>query len=273
VTETPKLTHSFLTADGSKPERWLVFLHGILGSGANWRSFARRVVNAHPSWGATLVDLRAHGGSQGFPPPHGVREAASDLDALTSEMPGVVAGVVGHSFGGKVALAYVETNPSLEAAFILDSNPGPRPTFRGSESTVDTVAMLRELDRPWPSRKDFVAEVVRRHHAAPFAEWLAQNLVHRGDELVLRLDMDVIDALLADYFAIDLWPVVESSAARLSFVVGGRSTVLDDGDRARLASLAESTRGRVSLDVLPSAGHWVHTDDPDGLFAVISRSM
>src|SRR5688500_12574158 len=57
------LNHSLVTAPDAKPSRWLLFLHGLLGSGANWRSFARRLVEAHPSWGAVTVDLRLHGAS------------------------------------------------------------------------------------------------------------------------------------------------------------------------------------------------------------------
>ena len=34
--------HQTLHAPGVTPARWMLFLHGILGRGANWRGFARR---------------------------------------------------------------------------------------------------------------------------------------------------------------------------------------------------------------------------------------
>src|SRR5262245_8884848 len=89
--------------DGGAPRGWLLLLHGILGSGANWRTIARRVVTARPELGAVLVDLRMHGRSQGAPPPHTIDTAAGDLVHLAAELS--LAAVVGHSFGGKVALA------------------------------------------------------------------------------------------------------------------------------------------------------------------------
>ena len=55
---TATVTHTVVTAEGARPERAILFLHGILGSGGNWRTFARRFVAARPDWAAVLVDLR-----------------------------------------------------------------------------------------------------------------------------------------------------------------------------------------------------------------------
>src|SRR5687767_12064792 len=101
---SPALAHAVLAPEGAAPRRWIMFLHGILGSGANWRSFAKGLLAACPGWGAVLVDLRMHGSSQGFAPPHTVAAAAADLASLG--LPGPLGAVVAHSFGGKVALAY-----------------------------------------------------------------------------------------------------------------------------------------------------------------------
>ena len=70
------LAFSTVTANGAAPSQWMFFLHGIFGSGANWRTFAKRFVEARPSWGAALVDLRMHGASQNCAPPHTIEAAA-----------------------------------------------------------------------------------------------------------------------------------------------------------------------------------------------------
>ena len=57
----PTLAHTRVTAAGATPERWLLVLHGIYGSGRNWGSIARRLVDARPEWGVLLVDLRLLG--------------------------------------------------------------------------------------------------------------------------------------------------------------------------------------------------------------------
>src|SRR5207237_822421 len=46
---------AFDRLDGSRPERAIAFLHGILGRGINLRTIARRFVEARPGWTAWLV--------------------------------------------------------------------------------------------------------------------------------------------------------------------------------------------------------------------------
>src|SRR5512142_1296285 len=75
----PLLSHQLLTATETTPARWLYVLHGIFGAGRNWASIMRRLVRERPEWGAVLVDLREHGRSGGFPPPHTVATAAGDV--------------------------------------------------------------------------------------------------------------------------------------------------------------------------------------------------
>ena len=40
------LAYSSLHAPEATPAGWIVFLHGILGSGSNWQGFARRLCAA-----------------------------------------------------------------------------------------------------------------------------------------------------------------------------------------------------------------------------------
>ena len=107
------LAHAIVTSpslpEGTSPPRLMLFLHGILGSGANWRTFAKQVVTAQPDWGAVLVDLRLHGDSREIvAPPHTISAAAGDVQELVGMLEASsssrVRGVLGHSFGGKIAL-------------------------------------------------------------------------------------------------------------------------------------------------------------------------
>src|SRR5687768_4212315 len=90
---------------GEAPRR-LYVLHGIFGAGRNWASIARKLVRTRRDWSVRLIDLRQHGASQGFPAPHTLSAAAADVDYLARELNEQPAAVLGHSFGGKVALMY-----------------------------------------------------------------------------------------------------------------------------------------------------------------------
>lgn len=267
----PTLAHARVTADGREPSRWMFLLHGILGSGANWRSFARSLVAARPSWGVVLVDLRLHGGSQGFAPPHTLAACAADLAALRRTLPGPVLGVLGHSFGGKVALEYLRQDDETSLAFILDSTPSARPDARGSESTVSVVKLLEELPARFASRDAFLEHVTRAGNTRELAMWLAMNVKEEDDgSYAFRLDVPAIRTLLDDYFLRDEWDVIEQkSGVAIHLVIGDRSTVLDAEDRERARRIADESHGRVQVHILPHAGHWVHVDAPRELLALV----
>src|SRR5579883_547866 len=270
------LHHTRLAAPGAVPGQWLLFLHGIFGSGKNWRTFAKRLVAARPEWGAVLVDLRMHGDSQDRPPPHTLASAAHDLHELAAAMP--VAGVLGHSFGGKVALRWLaDRPPGLREVWVIDSTPSARPDARGSEGTVAVLAALRGLPPRLPSREDFVARIVAQGFDLALAQWLALNLRPEEGGFRLALDLDAMDALLADYFRTDLWdvfcgPAGAPGGAHVHLVAGARSSVFSAEDRQRAARCAAAHPGQVTLSELP-AGHFVHVDDPDGLLALMSGAL
>jgi pimeloyl-ACP methyl ester carboxylesterase len=262
------LSHALVTAPGHAPEKWLYFLHGILGSGANWRSFARHIVSASPSWGAVLVDLRLHGDSlHGFSPPHTVSAAADDVARLMDRLaaPSATLAVLGHSFGGKVAIELArEKAAQLSHLFVVDSTPSARPDQRGSAGTTHIVELLRELPDDFADRSAFTTWMEKRGVSRPVAMWLAMNVrpVPLTTRFVFRIDVAGVRAMLKDYFERDSWSVIEQprSPMQTHFVVGAASDVVDEADRMRARSCPQAT-----VDVIAGAGHWVHVDAPAAL--------
>ena len=56
-TAPPILNHSRVSARDREPERWLLILHGIYGTGRNWASIARRLVEERGRLVARLTEL------------------------------------------------------------------------------------------------------------------------------------------------------------------------------------------------------------------------
>lgn len=259
------LAHSRIQATEAEPERWMIFVHGILGTRANWRGLARRFVKRRPEWGAILVDLRQHGDSQSFAGPHGVAAAAADLDVLDEACGAPIEAILGHSFGGKVALAYAaQRGASLRDVWIIDSMPGGRPDLRGSALTLDILDLLERLPFPFDDRRAFVDAVEREGIDRGLGQWLAMNLERDPEgRQRLKLDLESIRELLDDYFHLDLWSAFEhpASGVRMHAVIGGTSDVYSPDDRRRSMKASESSP-EIETVILPEAGHWVHVDAP-----------
>lgn len=252
----------------------MLVLHGILGAGNNLRTFAKSVALARPDWRLELVDLRMHGMSQGAPPPHTIASAAADLTRLVDQLGDAnVRGVLGHSFGGKVALEFSRARPAIEIVYTLDSNPGARVGADVGASRI--VDVLTAVPQPLPSRERFLELMEAAGISKSTAAWLATNLRSSPDGYRIRLDLKAIRDLLDDYFALDSWDVLESeepASQKHVVVIGGRSTSFSAEDRARAQALAARS-ARVSVHVLEKADHWVHVDDPEGLLDVVAASL
>ena len=262
-----KLHFDLIKAPESSPTKTMVFLHGILGTGANLRSVARRFCQARPEWQGALMDLRAHGKSQSVDGDDTIGSAGDDVRQTVADFEVPVRGTLGHSFGGKVILSLLDL-PKLEHAFSIDSAPGTRVDARGSESTLEIVSLLEQVSPVWETREKFVDHVVSLGQSKSIAQWLAMNLEREGTGMRLVLTMPRIRALLASYLKLDFWSAVEHSTPKVHLVIADQSRVYDEAERAQALELEASTNGRVTVDVLP-AGHWVHVDDFEGLVRVL----
>jgi esterase len=262
-----------LHADGHDPARWFVVLHGIYGRGRNWASVARDVVSHRPAWGALLVDLRLHGDSRGFAPPHTVGRAANDVRGLLEGRAGdgPVPVVLGHSFGGKVALALAPMLANtLDQVWLIESTPAARPA---SGSAWNMLEIVRALPTRFASRAEAVDAIEAAGMTRDVAAWMATNLRNTQNGFEWQLDFDAMEALLRDFFALDLWPLVENPPGHLHVhvVKAEESSTLDEDACARVLE-AGRRNGRVHLHRV-AGGHWVNADNPGALVQLLTREL
>lgn len=265
------LAHRRLHSPGTSPDRWVLFLHGFLGAGRNWASIGRGLVHARPDWGVVLVDLRLHGDSQGFAPPHTVATSSTDVNSLILHLQGRETVIVGHSFGGKVALSAARSEGSgLRQVWVIDSTPSAGRTEAGADRLLALMARL-------PERFDDRSEVITAVRAAGFnvhiAEWTATNLVRRSDGYRWRFGLASLDLLLEDFFRQDLWSVVEPSVAgrELFFIRATSGSILDGASAARIGRLEADGECVRLIDL--EGGHWLNMTNPDGLLELLVRHL
>ena len=278
VTPPPVLAHETAAAGDARagPTTHVLLAHGLLGSGRNWRSFARSLAKAASEAAGdapvavTAVDLRCHGGSgpasasaSPRPPPHTVEAAAADVLATASALYGGAPPhvLVGHSLGGKVVLeaarqALVSAHALPSSLWVLDSPlsarrrpppPSPRPP-----TTAGILAALRGVRVPVASRDAAAAELSDAGAPPAVAAWLTSSLVPAGGAggaapaassgYVWSFDLAGAASLFESYAATSAWPLLHHPPPGLALhvVVGGAS---DRWSRAELDRLADAAAG------------------------------
>jgi pimeloyl-ACP methyl ester carboxylesterase len=253
--------------DGAPEARIVLFFHGILGSGQNLRTIARRMIETRSDLSAWLVDLRGHGRSPKGTAAPSIDACAEDVVRLARDASPIAA--VGHSFGGKVALALSE-KLALDDVVTIDTAPGARAPLTDGDAALAVLASIESLPPLLPTKTAFIRALAEKHGRS-IAQWLALSTEETDGGIRFALDHCEIRALLADYFARDLWPLVEAPRARVHLVIGERSISYSPEERTHAAAVA-AREPRVTVDVLP-ADHWVHVDAPDGLLRVLTTRI
>lgn len=279
------LNHDRVVAEGAAPSRWIFVLHGIYGAGRNWASVMRRVVRERPEWGAVLIDLRQHGGSQGFAGPHTVDAAAGDLVRLAEHLGVAPEAVLGHSFGGKVALLYAREagggavtaggdgggDGSLRQVWVIDSTPEVREPDGSAWSMLN---LLRSLPGPFASRDELIDALVGHGVNRGVAQWMATNLQSGDDGYAWRFDFDAMEELLLSFFDADAWDVVEAPPAgvEVHLVKAEASSVLDGEALARVEAASSADGARTFLHRV-DGGHWVNAENPDAVERLLVQML
>lgn len=250
------LAHTVL---GEGPQE-VILLHGFLGSAQNLRGLARRWGERAPGTRFLLPDLRGHGGSPPLAATSNLGQLAADVlataDAVGFHPPFTL---VGHSLGGRVALAAARAAPDrIRDVTLLDITPGAiDPSTSESRGVLDIL--VRAPDRA-ADRRTMRGQLTDAGLSGPLADWLLMNL--EGDPAGgyrWRFDRQALDALHERFTREDLWPVIERGEIPVHVIRGGRSRYVSDPDAARLQAAG------VPVATLPGAGHHVHVDALEAL--------
>ena len=157
--------------DGGKP---VVILHGLLGAARNWMAIAKRLGEEHE---VHVLDLRNHGRSPWI---EGMEYnvIAEDVAEYISCKGLINPTVVGHSMGGKAAMALALTNPE-KVGRLLVADIAPVTYERSNRSSfLDYIESMSALDLADVSRRADADKLLTA--AIPEREirgFLLQNLI------------------------------------------------------------------------------------------------
>lgn len=243
----------------------LLMLHGIYGRGRNWQAVARSVAAARPDVACWLVDLPHHGKSG--PGRHGDTVHGLALDVLDwARGAGVTPRVVlGHSYGGKVALAMAaQLHGTPLQVWVIDSTPDVKPP---AGSAWDMLRAVRSLPDRFPSREAAQASLQAHGYKVPVAQWMTTNLIRDGESFRWHLDFEAMERLLRDFFVTGAWDVLEPPDPQHDFhiVKATQSSAISPDTLARIRQAADP---HVHLHER-EGGHWIHAERPDVITALL----
>jgi esterase len=253
--------NSYQLGDGDQP---LVLLHGFLGMGKNLRSLGQGLLARQPGLRLLVPDLTGHGASPPLPPDASLATLAGDvLETIAAAAFATPLGIIGHSLGGRVALAAARQAPGvIDQVTFLDIGPGPvDERHSGSRRVLD---VLLEAPDSAPSRRELRQYLIDHALSPALADWLVMNVRLDPDGRAhWSFDRRALDRLQVATSAEDLWDVIGTVPCRC--VRGSRSSYVSDTDAGHLA-----TRG-CPVTTLES-GHDVHVEAlPALLDALTSR--
>jgi pimeloyl-ACP methyl ester carboxylesterase len=242
--------------------RTLIMLHGIYGRGRNWQTIARTVTSARPQYACWLVDLPHHGDSPAGSHGDTIAGLAADVRQWLDEQGLIATAVLGHSYGGKVALAMAEQlREHPLQVWVIDSTPEAKPP---SGSAWGMLGAIRGLPSRFGSRDELVTALTKHGYAVGVGQWMASNLA-RGEDGTFswKLDFAAMERLLIDFFNTDLWSSVEAPARThdIHFVKASESNAISAAAVTRIEAAAGP---QVHLHHRPG-GHWIHAESPQAV--------
>ncbi len=249
--------HAIAHVAGGVGAPWLVWLHGFLGSGEEWRPF----LGDFPGWSQLWVDLPGHGGSADIVA-HDFNDVSVRL-AATLKYHGVARyWLVGYSLGGRLAMyhACLARPRGLRGLVVEGGNPGPEtPEARRERARSDARWAMRLRSEPLEQvLDDWYRQPVFRHlNASQRAALVA--LRRHNDPRALAAMLEATSLSRQPYLA----PQLKTLDIPFYMLCGEQD--------AKFRALA--SRDALPLRIIPGAGHNAHRENPRAFSATLTELL
>ena len=241
---------------GSGPP--VAILHGLFGSGRNWRSVAQHLAARHR---VLTFDLRNHGAS---PWSDGMSygEMVEDLRASLRARGIQHAALLGHSMGGKVAMLMALLHPGeVDRLVVVDISPAANPP-----NLLAYIRTMRAVDLRGVTRRAEVDDALAGAVPDPAERaFLLQNLVIDESAARWRLNLKAIEQGFPQIVGFPDFPAGTAYRGPALFVAGARSNYIEPKHEPGIRRLFPRAR----IMRIEGAGHLVHAEQPQAFLQTV----
>ena len=251
--------HSRIIGESVSPK--LIILHGLLGSGDNWQTLAKRYSK---NFQVHLVDARNHGRSPATQV-HSYSSMSDDLLEYMNAHEIQKAVLIGHSMGGKTVMTFAEEHPERVTKMII-ADIAPRayssyhnPIFEAlkktnpkkSESRDQVFEVLKSCLGDDKVLLPFLMKSLRREKSGGFSwRFNVETLSNTIDSITKEIDL-----------TINTLPAL--------FIYGRKSDYVKEEDLSEL----EEVYLQLESACLENSGHWLHAQEPEEFYEITSEFL
>lgn len=237
----------------------VVLLHGLFGAARNWGGIQKRLAQRHR---VLAPDLRNHGESG--------RAAAMDYAAMAGDICEIIAArglrapaVLGHSMGGKVAMALALRHGGMVGRLVVaDIAPVKYPpSLRGYIAAMRAIPLREGL-----TRKEADAVLEPTIPEAGIRAFLLQSLDFAGDVPAWKMGLAELGGAMP---AIEDFSETGRYDGPTLVLSGAQSRYIRPENHDLFRRLFPQAR----FAVVEKAGHWLHADNPHGFLAELERFL
>lgn len=240
----------------------VVLLHGLFGKQDNLGLLKQHLMTQYP---VISVDLRNHGLSE-WHSEMNYHAMGEDILALLAQLHIPQAHLIGHSMGGKAAMAVAIQQPTQVASLtVADIAPVSYQQDRHSAvfAALQTVAKKPEIT----SRKD-ADTLMSQHLAEPSVRQFLLKSFSNDSPSHWQFNLDTLATHYSDIMG---WPFSadQQYPEPVLFIKGGASDYLQPEHQPAIMNHFPNATARV----IPSCGHWLHAEKPALFNGIVERFL